>query len=52
MAVESTLKVIVTADVRKGYAPIIGAKVEVQVGSSAWKQMKDDGIGNIYYYNM
>ncbi|KAI0230412.1 hypothetical protein LSAT2_019251 [Lamellibrachia satsuma] len=43
--VESTLKVIVTADVRQGYAPIIGAKVEVQVGSSGWKQMKDDGIG-------
>ncbi|KAI0230406.1 Calcium-activated chloride channel regulator 3A-1 [Lamellibrachia satsuma] len=43
--VESTLKVIVTADVQQGYAPIIGANVEVQIGSLGWKQMKDDGIG-------
>ena len=41
----STLKMIVRADVRKGYAPVIGAKVEVQVGSSPWKPMKDDGLG-------
>ena len=40
-----TLKMIVRADLRKGYSPVIGAKVEVQVGSSPWKLMKDDGLG-------
>lgn len=33
------------AQVKKGYTPVIGAKVEVQVGSLPWKPMKDDGLG-------
>ncbi|KAK2175750.1 hypothetical protein NP493_711g03078 [Ridgeia piscesae] len=41
----STLKLIVRADLRKGYEPVIGAKVEVQVGSLPWKPMTDDGLG-------
>ena len=41
-----TWKVIVTAEVTRGYTPVTGVKVELQVGSSPWKQMKDDGIGN------
>ncbi|KAI0208410.1 Calcium-activated chloride channel regulator 1 [Lamellibrachia satsuma] len=41
----STLKVIVRAELRKGYEPVIGADVEVQVGSLPWKPMLDDGLG-------
>ena len=33
------------AEVKKGYAPVIGAKVEVQVGTLLWRVMKDDGVG-------
>ena len=33
------------AEVKKGYSPVIGAKVEVQVGTLPWKLMKDDGLG-------
>ena len=40
-----TWKVIVTAEVTSGYTPVTRVKVELQVGSSPWKQMKDDGIG-------
>lgn len=42
---KKTLKLIVRADLRKGYSPVTGAKVEVQVGSSPWKPMKDNGLG-------
>jgi len=35
----------VRAEVKKGYAPVIGAKVEVQVGTLPWRLMKDDGVG-------
>jgi len=38
---------IVRADLRKGYEPVIGAKVEVQVGSLPWKPMTDDGLGRL-----
>ena len=41
----STFKLIVTAEVKRGYAPIIGSNVEVQAGSMPWKRMRDDGIG-------
>ena len=41
----ATLKLIVRAEVRKGYSPLIGAKVEVQAGSLPWKLMTDDGVG-------
>ena len=41
----STLKLIIRAEVKKGYSPVIGAKVEVQVGTLPWKLMKDDGLG-------
>ena len=42
---EATLKLIVRAEVRKGYSPLIEAKVEVKVGSLRWKFMNDDGVG-------
>ncbi|KAI0230401.1 hypothetical protein LSAT2_019239 [Lamellibrachia satsuma] len=42
---DSTFKLIVTAEVKRGYAPIIGSNVEVQAGSMPWKRMRDDGIG-------
>ena len=41
----STLKLIVRVKVMKGYDAITGAKVNVQVGSTQWKLMKDDGLG-------
>ena len=41
----STLKLIVRAELRKGYEPVIGADVEIQVGSLPWKPMTDDGTG-------
>lgn len=41
----SALKVVVRAQVKKGYAPVVGAKVEFQFGSLPWKLMKDDGLG-------
>ena len=41
----STLKLIVRAEAKKGYSPLIGAKIEVQAGTSQWKLMKDDGVG-------
>lgn len=46
------MKLIVSVEVTKGYEPIIGAKVEVQVGSTPWKLMNDNGLGeyNISYY--
>ena len=47
----STLQLIVRAQVKKGYTPVIGAKVEVQVGSSPWKLMKDDGLGKLMMEN-
>ena len=43
----STLKLIVVAELRKGYEPVIGAKVEVQVGSSPWQPMTRDGSGRL-----
>ena len=42
---EATLKLIVRTEVRKGYSPLIGAKVEVKVGSLQWKLMNDNGLG-------
>ena len=42
---KATLKLIVRAEVRKGYSPLIGANVEVKVGSLQWKLMNDDGVG-------
>ena len=45
----STLKLIVRAEVKKGYAPVIGAKVEVQVGTLPWRLMKDDGVGKAVF---
>ena len=44
----STLQLVVRALVKKGYTPVIGAKVEVQVGSLPWKLVKDDGLGKTY----
>ncbi|KAI0208298.1 Calcium-activated chloride channel regulator 4A [Lamellibrachia satsuma] len=41
----SSLKLIVRAEVKQGYSPLIGAKVEVKAGTSPWKLMKDDGLG-------
>ncbi|KAI0208300.1 Calcium-activated chloride channel regulator 1 [Lamellibrachia satsuma] len=41
----STLKLIIRAEVKKGYSPVIGAKVEAQVGMLSWKLMEDDGLG-------
>ena len=44
---EATLKLIVRAEIRKEYSPLIGAKVEVQVGSLPWKLLNDDGLGKL-----
>ena len=46
---ESTFMLFVKAKVIKGYAYIIGAKIEVQAGSMPWKHMKDDGIGRFNF---
>ena len=35
------------AEIRKEYSPLIGAKVEVQVGSLPWKLLNDDGVGKL-----
>ena len=43
----STLKLIVRADLRRYYDPVIGAKVEVQVGSLPWKPMLDYIMGRL-----
>ena len=42
---QSSLKLVVGVEVMKGYEPIIGAKVEVQVGSTPWKPLNDNGQG-------
>ena len=42
---QSSLKLIVGVEVMKGYEPITGAKVEVQVGSTPWKSLNDNGQG-------
>ncbi|KAI0218857.1 Calcium-activated chloride channel regulator 4 [Lamellibrachia satsuma] len=42
---ETTFKLIVTTEVKRGYAPVIGAKVEVQAGSMPWRPMNDGGLG-------
>ena len=44
---EATLKLIVRAEIRKEYSPLIGAKVEVQVGSLPRKLLNDDGLGKL-----
>ena len=41
----STLQLVIRAQVYRGYSPVIGAEVKVQVGSLPWKLMKDDGLG-------
>lgn len=39
------------AELRKGYEPVIGADVEVQVGSLPWKPMLDDGLGKPFLHS-
>ena len=39
------MRLVVRAQVTKGYTLLIGVKVEVQVGTLPWKLMKDDGLG-------
>ena len=46
---KSTFKLIVKTEVKRGYAGVVGAKVEVQAGSLPWKQMRDDGIGGFHF---
>ncbi|KAK2158849.1 hypothetical protein NP493_1768g00021 [Ridgeia piscesae] len=41
----STMRLVVRAQVTKGYTLLIGVKVEVQLGTLPWKLMKDDGLG-------
>ena len=43
----STHNLILFAYLEKGGYIVMGAKVEVQVGKSPWREMNDDGVGKL-----